>query len=332
MVRTAILRPQLVLLVVLLAACTGPIGDGANPPSPADAGFLQAVDSGMAVPPLTGTDAGTSSRNDASSVVADAGEGAPGPGHLLWLFDGETGMIGGADERHDGGDLSRCGAHREEALSIGADYPSRAGSYAARVHLEEEWIWGRGLGCAAKIRTLIRAPEDVRMHEGVMHWLGWSLQVPEDWSSAGESYTVMNIHPGPGTGGQVTVSLREDLTRRVHFKSGLGPTVEFGRATPGVWDDFVAQILMTHDDRGRFVLWHRQAHDAEWQLVVEYTGPTMTDIATFPAYPQLGLIQPGGDVWTDRQSSRTLFMDEIRFGGPDSSFEEVAPTSGYALP
>jgi hypothetical protein len=324
-------------LVAIAVGCNAMVVEPPPPsedPTP-DGGVTNAPDSG------TERDAEASYEGDASSGIEPDATIATDSAmptetttseHLLWLFDGETGVLGDRLAPHDGGRASVCNHHPEEALRFVASDDAYAGDFLARFHMESEWSWGRGFGCQAKIRSRLRSPEGIDLHEGEGYWLGFAVRLPEDWAMPARNYTVMSIHPAPGDGPAVYLIYDADLRRRINFKPDLGPRNHyFGEVTPGTWDAYVVHLVMAHDDRGHFRLWHRHEGDAEWTEELDYSGPTMRPEMEYPAMPQLGLIA-GGEVWDDPQPSRTAHFDEIRLGTDETGFDVVAPGSGVVLP
>jgi hypothetical protein len=311
------------IVAVTLAGCDEP----ARPSVEGDSG-APARDAGFAL-----GDSGA----DASHVEVDAGaldagsvdSGAGRDGVLLWLFDGETGRIGAASDRHDGARLGICSAHPDEALSVSRDHPRHSGELGARFFMREDWTWGRGLGCQPHIRTMVVAPEGLEMIEGESYWLGLAVLFPESQPIPTAGMHVVVIHPAPGVGPQIYVSIREGGTWRVSFKPGLGPTREFGTIERGVWTELAMRVVNAHDDRGRFALYRRLRGDPAWETIVEYEGPTMEPEAEHPSRPQIGMIS--GDEWNEAAPTRTLFFDEIRLGGERAILDDVAPGSGTTL-
>ncbi len=281
-----------------------------------------------------GSDSSVTAGNTSSSATVGGGGGTGGStqveeGALLWLVDGETGALQALDSPHDGLATNLCTMNADASLFVD-NAEVRAGDGAITAHIQQDWLWGPGNGCNKKIRAFFNNKELVAIEENQAIWMGWTVMIPSDYALPAASYTTVNFHGPGGTPPQFRVSLEGD-TWRLTSKPGLADGAEWAAAA-GVWHEFVVQASFTADPaQGVFKLWHKQAADADWTVVIDHQGQTAEDTAEFPFHARFGIIK-GDPPWSDPAPSRTLYFDEIRLGSASSSFEEVAPNSGFALP
>ena len=179
-----------------------------------------------------------------------------------------------------------------------------------------------------------RPPEPVGQEDAVAFedgddvWIGWAVEVPADWEPSSTKVTTFNIHGPGGTPPQIRVQIVDDQWRFT-AKSELGAEDVAWPLELGAWHELVVHARFTKGD-GVLSLWHRTRGDGDFTLRVHHEGPTAESTAEFPFHARFGLIRGGGP-WQDSVSERTLLLDEIRIGDGASSFEEVAPGSGYTI-
>ena len=129
--------------MLALAACEGGTiiaPDASFDVGTRDVGMDGGVDTG---PERVDVDAGTVDGGmldvglDVRAVQPDTGPQPRTSEDLLWIYDGELGAHAGVDVAENGGHLSICQHHPEEALQFVED--DSYGNYLVNFHMEADW-------------------------------------------------------------------------------------------------------------------------------------------------------------------------------------------------
>jgi hypothetical protein len=277
---------------------------------------------------------------DATTDAFDSAPPPPRVGHLAWLLDGETSGWQPSDTPHDGANRTGCLGRRPEAATISADHPAYRGEYAVELRLSRTWPWGED-GCNGspthpKILVLSGNVAPLPRDEEV--WIGWAVYLPDDWEG-GQDFQVAQMHRG-GYGPFYWIEVSADLEWRLSARDPIPALhdvpIHIATATRGRWHSFVTHSVLSQDPTlGSITVWERLDGEREWTLAVEYEGATaVPDSAlTYSAFPADAMfsIEPVRTRWDDGATTQHLYLDEIRVGGPESSFDEVAPGSNVIL-
>ncbi|NJL84321.1 MAG: hypothetical protein HC890_17890 [Chloroflexaceae bacterium] len=116
----------------------------------------------------------------------------------------------------------------------------------------------------------------------------------------------------------------DKITRSTRHQEGVTgggtETVEVGPYERGVWTDWVFQVKWAYDDQGQLKVWQNG------QLVADRQGPNTFRDFIMP-YFKIGIYKPQ---WTSNPArshldERTLYIDAIRIGNGQATYEDVAP-------
>jgi len=277
-----------------------------------------------------------------SGITPDAAPPEPRLGDIRWLLDGETGSWGTSEGEHDGASRSGCTGRHPETAQISNAIPTHTGDFAIELRLDETWPWGAS-GCfpggEGRPRMLVYSREIAPLPRDEEVWIGWAVRVPEDWMP-GQTQRVMQMHRG-GFGAYFWVELSDDLVWQLSGKGNAIPElsadpIPLRPAQKEQWHEFVVHSVLSQDATlGEVTVWERLKGESEWTLAAEWEGATAApeSALTFSAFPAdtMFALTPRGGPWGGDATVWHLYLDEIRVGGPDSTFEEVAPGSNVVL-
>ena len=230
-----------------------------------------------------------------------------GRAELLFVGDFEAGSLRGIQ-------TEACAPQTLQVVSS----PVRSGQYAV-----ESSVHGSDPGCWPHHRAEV-SPKACHAKPDKQYWYGWSTYVPRDWSDDPGWVLLTQWHAHRAM---------QPLQLNVH-----GSTLQwqrwygFGvkRGGPGSaklsalwsgkldnykgkWTDWVAHVKWAENDDGYITIW------ANGKKIVDYHGVTLTPGDGAP-YWKAGLVYDAKN-----GHDHTLFIDEMRMGDADSSFQEVAP-------
>lgn len=211
------------------------------------------------------------------------------------------------------------------------DGPARSGHHALRIHQRgpdqcverdgdlsgrSEMVWG------ADFASTLLANK--------WGWIGWSVHVPADFplpEPDGKGFYMMQTHGGGGGGGvggfgwrMLIKSERFELQRT--FDRNKYEIVWSGSMVRGQWHDFVIKQFLSAGPDGRVSLWHNGV-----KVVNDYRGANYGGTGR-------GVFVKSGIYWGKgtRTQDYTLYLDELRIGDEQSSYDEVKPRGGKDLP
>ncbi|MCC5845253.1 MAG: polysaccharide lyase [Verrucomicrobia bacterium] len=209
------------------------------------------------------------------------------------------------------------------ASVIATDEEARAGTHSMR----------------ATMTTPDRRSEIVNQYKrpplGEVTWYGWSVLFPEghprdgrydmftqfhdyhrtqpEWSKVNRSPTALLLRE---TGLYMTLKFQSE-PETIDFKG-----FELGEPLIGEWNDFVMQVNWTHEpDKGFLKLW------INGELKIHYKGPTYMnyDAPDSGPYFKAGNYKGAGN-WPGT-SPRIIYIDEIRIGNKNATYEMVNPAT-----
>jgi hypothetical protein len=208
--------------------------------------------------------------------------------------------------------------------------PARAGKHALKSSLDR-------YGDRYPNRTELSGP---RADIGKEYWYGFSIFLPEDyvpdrvWEIVAQWHSVPDFDIGEKwrnpvmalstTGGRWGWVNRWDAKRNT-FQSGTrqyGGVREYdlGPYETGVWTDWVMRVKWSYGQDGIVEVWKNG------RKVIDQSGPNTFNDAHGPFF-KMGLYKGWGDPGKscDAVKKRVIYHDEFRMGGPDASYEDVAP-------
>lgn len=271
-------------------------------------------------------------RSHTYRVVATngAGDSPPSPERSITL-DVLSGLTNTFDfDFGDLGDLGMEGCCREIVPAGVA--PVRSGAFSYKATLTK-----------AERRSEV-AYYDVRPQDEVT-WYGWSIFIPAEMvigeGTAGRFDIISQWpfnqaadpcpEPGTPTGmlfnraGRWSIGIRRDGPGGICDPDSIYFTFDSALDEKERWVDFVMQANWSSDPAMGFVkLWKDDV------LVVDYAGATFPAGLPEGAYWKAGIYK-GAENWPGN-SPRVLYFDEMRMGGPGSSYEEVNPDTYRTAP
>lgn len=172
-------------------------------------------------------------------------------------------------------------------------------------------------------------------------WFGFSTRVPEDWRVIDLTKSVdifFQIHEKPDpcevyrTPPLALFIAKNKFKAIIHSDSnfctkgtyprGKGTTVHTVLDQPlikGSWVDWVIHVKWSYKNDGVLEIWQNG------KKVTTYRGPIGYNDKN-SMYLKAGLYHIGnGDSWPDGLKRRTLYLDEIRMGGPKATYSDVKP-------
>lgn len=181
---------------------------------------------------------------------------------------------------------------------------------------------------------------------GQDYWAGFSTFLDESWipDNGINQELIWQFHGDSASPGNWTPPLSYStlgptgfLQVKGHASNVYGCAAFTGSAPPnahqytedytsdiGRWVDWVIRVNFNFTN-GKVDVWKNGVH------IVDFTGPTIyhCDNETLTDGPYFGAVGPykwdWGNVATD-VTSRVMFMDEIRLGGPTATYDDVKPT------
>jgi hypothetical protein len=165
-------------------------------------------------------------------------------------------------------------------------------------------------------------------------WYGWSVLFPEGHPRDGRYDMFTQFHDYHKTQPEwskvnrsPTAFMLREAGMSVDLKFQSAPnTIDYksfalGQPVIGEWMDFVMQVNWTHDPQKGFLkLW------INGELKIDYKGPTFMDYATKTGpYFKAGNYKGAGN-WPGT-SPRIIYIDEIRIGDKNATFEMVNPAT-----
>lgn len=217
--------------------------------------------------------------------------------------------------------------------------PVRGGKYAVRMECTKD----------QKDVANSKRCEIVRMKSGGPNndnrdcWFGWSLYIPSDWEIDPKSpENVTQWHELPDTeigetwrspplalavkGDQFNFHVRWDSRAKTPGNNPEGTRdLPAGPIERGQWTDWVLHIRWSFKDDGLIEVWKNG------KKILTHRGPNGYNDRQ-ETYFKAGVYKWE---WKSRPqnsitSRRVIYVDEVRFGNKDSSYEEVAPRGGAA--
>lgn len=160
-------------------------------------------------------------------------------------------------------------------------------------------------------------------------WFGFDFMCPTDLTGDGLAHTLFQFH-SQGGGLSPCISLRVEggnYTMKVLWSNILNPTTHQGEAsytlgsyTAGEWIKWVIHVKFAWDNTGILEVWKDGTKVADRQNL-----PNCYNEAAWP-YPKVGIYKWGWTPqWVDYSPYDTLihYYDNLRIGGPSSSYNEV---------
>lgn len=255
---------------------------------------------------------------------------APLWGVPLMAATGSTIFNSGFENGFSGWDTLFCCNQSGQIVSS----PTRAGNKAAQFTLRESDDAKR-----AELRT------DDSVPAGSEAWYGFSQYIPNNWVDDKDSFEIVaqwgappdknlgetNSRGGPPLAfyfedGVVKLLRRWDANPVTTPKSNVGSeSINLGPYQKGVWTDYVVHIKWTHKPDG-FIQVYKNG-----KLVVDKKNvPTNRNDKAGVLGPGIGIYKPQG--FTRSVKERVIVYDEVRIGGPNSSYQDVSPGGGGSKP
>jgi len=259
--------------------------------------------------------------------------------------------VSDAVEDDDDGGMAVCETRNEEALIFIGDFetgdmtgfhpsgnspavttsPVRFGNYSMRSSLER-WV------DPVSYRTEA-VPDDQDTHVGDELWYGISIFLPDEyvadpiWELVTQWHGRPDFDIGEDWRNPIMALFSEDGewllnviwdSKENTFESGErvydgSESFDLGPHERGRWTDWVFHIMWSYEDDGILQVWKNG------ELVVDRVGPNAFNDAQGP-YLKFGIYKGWKDPETVGEvDSRLLFHDELRIGGPDAVYCDVAP-------
>lgn len=216
--------------------------------------------------------------------------------------------------------------------------PARAGNHAMQFTLDyaDPWILP-----ASELR--LDAPATVNHFQmGQSYWYGFSIYVPEALTNE-KSEIVNQFHAIPDTdlgeswglnppfflalnGDRWQVVIRADaspVTRKGEYD--VTRSWDLGPWQAGRWTDWVYQIKWSYQSDGIVRIWK------DGELVLDYRGPNTFNDQKGPFW-KIGIYEWAWKFGPTAVTRRTLYYDEIRVGGAQATYADVAPGQGHPAP
>ena len=165
--------------------------------------------------------------------------------------------------------------------------------------------------------------------EGSTYWYGWSVYLPNDFTSEGW-YTILTQikqrQASSCVGGAdhtMTVNsanrLRFDI--REDVATDLGHIDEF----KGKWAHFVLQITYRSNSTGSYQLWVKSGEEA-YELKADRSGVRTAACSGAIYYFKYGIYT--GDPCKPGPDLKTVYVDSYRMGNSSATFDDVRPDQG----
>lgn len=214
--------------------------------------------------------------------------------------------------------------------------PVRSGSYAAKFTLNTT----DPLVASGK-RAEIRKKGNFA-NVGKEFWYGFSMYVPTYWATDPSSAEILaQLHDRPDTalgetwrspqislgiiGGKWYLRNRWDPKPKTIGNDpkpeGNVNRFDLGPVTKGVWTDWVVHAKWSYGSDGVLEIWKNGVP------VVKYNGPNAYNDQKSP-YWKFGVYKPDWkkpDYGSSVVTSRTLYLDNVRFGDSNSNYNQVNP-------
>jgi hypothetical protein len=169
-------------------------------------------------------------------------------------------------------------------------------------------------------------------------WYGMSINLPADYDTDSIPETIVQWHGTPdtdlgetGTNAPISLQTRNGqyilkvqwATSPVNDHKNIDGSKLFdlGPVDKNKWTNFVFHINYSHQSNGVVYVWR------DGIKLVSYEGPNSYNDKSYP-YFKFGIYKWGWDNDSNNSSvtKRVLYMDNIRIGDENASYEDVVPT------
>jgi hypothetical protein len=261
-------------------------------------------------------------------MPAQAGEADPSD-NVLFVGDFENGFKGWRKRE------ARVDCREPEIVTR----PVRAGKHAMKSYVRH----------SEKDKKSRSEVADRTVKTGEVRWYAFSIYLPEDYQPDETWELFAQWHAAPGRGRNPVLALNAPGSRpgieewefsgrwwvvnrwAADRGDGRKPdgSRDYGgtsmwpleRAKAGEWTDFVFHVKWSYKEDGILQVWQNG------KLTIDYRGPnTFNDAGT---YFKMGIYK-GGPTKKSIVTERVVYNDEFRMGGPNGTYEDVAPPGGEA--
>jgi hypothetical protein len=211
--------------------------------------------------------------------------------------------------------------------------PVRAGKYAARVEVnKQEYNVGGG-----RFRAEVTHNGAGGANQEKERWFGFSVYLPDDWKTISfpGSDILFQIHERPDKGedwrspplalrvaaDKMEWTIRWDSKALSEGNKAEGTaTVYSGPLVKGKWVDWVVHVRWSYRQDGLVEVWRDGKKEASHQ------GPNCYNDQR-EMYLKIGNYHTGsrGKLWPEGLEQRVSYFDEVRMGGPQATYADVAP-------